>query len=217
MRGPDLMWSGDIKTFHVPPGKFEGIFGGSPCKAHTSLRHIIKHNGHKLAENLIPEFERCVFEGQPEFFLHENTKDAPVPVVEGYKIHSFLLNNRWLGEEQNRVRRFSFGTKSTIIDLSQYIQPVALENPVWEYAVTAMGYKCVPVKLLKGGKTRTSLPKTGIKRSLKECLRLQGLPEDFFKHNAFKVAKQREMVGNGVPLPMGKVIVGAIKKYLESK
>ena len=29
VRGPDLLWGGDIRSFHVPPGRFDGIIGGS--------------------------------------------------------------------------------------------------------------------------------------------------------------------------------------------
>ena len=32
VRGPDLLWGGDIKTFHPPAGKFDGVIGGPPCQ-----------------------------------------------------------------------------------------------------------------------------------------------------------------------------------------
>ena len=28
VRGPDILWGGDIRTFHPPPGVFEGVIGG---------------------------------------------------------------------------------------------------------------------------------------------------------------------------------------------
>jgi DNA (cytosine-5)-methyltransferase 1 len=33
VRGPDLLWGGDVKRFHPPAGKFDGVIGGPPCQA----------------------------------------------------------------------------------------------------------------------------------------------------------------------------------------
>ena len=30
VRGPDLLWGGDVKRFHPPAGKFDGVIGGPP-------------------------------------------------------------------------------------------------------------------------------------------------------------------------------------------
>jgi DNA (cytosine-5)-methyltransferase 1 len=83
VRGPDLLWGGDIHNFHVMPGHFDGIIGGPPCQAFSRLRFVVQHNGYQLAENLIPEFERCVAEAQPTWFLMENVEGAPEPRVPG--------------------------------------------------------------------------------------------------------------------------------------
>ena len=32
VRGPDLIWGGDIKKFRAPPGRFQGVIGGPPCQ-----------------------------------------------------------------------------------------------------------------------------------------------------------------------------------------
>jgi len=58
----------------------------------------------------VPEFSRCVAEAQPTWFLMENVPAAPTPTVPGYCLDRQVLNNRWLGEEQNRSRQFCFGT-----------------------------------------------------------------------------------------------------------
>src|SRR2546430_5458831 len=75
VRGPDLLWGGNIKRFHPPAGRFDGIIGGPPCQAFSRLRYVVEHNGGKIAENLIPEFERCIAEAQPAWFLMENVPD----------------------------------------------------------------------------------------------------------------------------------------------
>lgn len=32
VRGPDLLWGGDIRKFHPPAGRFDGVIGGPPCQ-----------------------------------------------------------------------------------------------------------------------------------------------------------------------------------------
>ena len=32
VRGPDILWGGDIGSFNVPTGKFDGVIGGPPCQ-----------------------------------------------------------------------------------------------------------------------------------------------------------------------------------------
>ena len=40
VRGPDVIWGGDIRTFHPPPGRFDGIIGGDPCGfSHPLMAH----------------------------------------------------------------------------------------------------------------------------------------------------------------------------------
>src|SRR5207244_8841730 len=63
VRGPDVLWGGDIRRFHPPAAKFDGIIGGPPCQMFSSLIRLVIANGHKPRfGNLIPEFERCVLE-----------------------------------------------------------------------------------------------------------------------------------------------------------
>lgn len=38
VRGPDLLWGGDVRRFHPPAGLFAGIIGGPPCQAFSQLR-----------------------------------------------------------------------------------------------------------------------------------------------------------------------------------
>src|ERR1035441_6158021 len=75
VRGPDLLWGGDIKRFHPPEGKFDGVIGGPPCQAFSSLSHL----GAPAHGDLIPEFERCIRETTPDWFLMENVRQAPIP------------------------------------------------------------------------------------------------------------------------------------------
>jgi DNA (cytosine-5)-methyltransferase 1 len=109
VREPDLLWGGDIHHFHPPSGSFGGIIAGPPCQAFSRLRYLVEYNGHTVAPNLIPQFERCIQEAQPDWFLMENVPAALIPHVAGYTVQSLLLNNRSFSAEQYRPRRICFG------------------------------------------------------------------------------------------------------------
>lgn len=200
VRGPDPLFGGDIRSFHVPPDRFDGVIGGPPCQAFSPLAALTGH-----AENLIPEFERVIEEAQPAWFLMENVREAPLPKIDGYKVCARLLNNRHLGEEQNRVRRFSFGT---LDGRPLHFDTAALEAFEWKAAVTAA----------HGGERRTYFNKgTGgrIQRyTAAEALRLQGLPADFFDKyrpkSPFTSYGQLKLLAQGVPLPMGRAVAQAV-------
>lgn len=238
VRGPDHLWGGNIKTFHVPPGKFDGIIGGPPCQAHSSLRHIVAHNRavelaanpdstrYQEAEDLIPEFVRVVSEARPAWFLMENApgvNETAWPRPEGYQVSSFVLNNRWVLDTtpQNRLRRFWFGHHARLIDLRSLIPYAATEPIAFEYAVCAAGSgsgSSVPLRLEAGGKPKRLPKNIPSNRSVEDYLRLQGLPADFFgAKTPFTVAGKRLMLGNGVPLPMGRALASAIYQVLTSQ
>jgi site-specific DNA-cytosine methylase len=95
--------------------------------------------------NLIPEFERCVAEARPEWFLMENVPAAPTPDVVGYGVAAFLLEHDGLdagdgyGHEQMRTRRFSFGLRDAAApDLRRWLQLAALKLP--KAAPTVIGH-----------------------------------------------------------------------------
>lgn len=129
VRGPDLLWGGDIRGFHAPAGAFEGVIGGPPCPEWSTLRGLIAAHGYKTRHgNMIPEFVRVVAEAAPAWFLMEEGPLAPVPRIEGYAVDGFYLNPVWLGEEQSRKRRIAFGIRGeTAINLRRHIQYAALQ------------------------------------------------------------------------------------------
>jgi DNA (cytosine-5)-methyltransferase 1 len=218
VRGPDLLWGGDVRSFHPPAGRFEGVIGGPPCQMFSRLRHIVSLNRVRCgdtekylpAENLIPEFERCVREARPDWLVMENVPAAPPPEVPGYEVHSFLLNNRWLGETQNRLRRISFGTRT---GAQLHVETIALEPAQFDYAVCAAGGASVPVAIGGSGKKKRR-PKAGANRSVAEMSRLQGLPENFLADSPLTVEGKRMVIGNGMPLPMARAIARAVRAAL---
>lgn len=218
VRGPDRLWGGDIKRFHPPAGKFDGVIGGPPCQAHSSLVHVVRAvwGDGSVAEDLIPEFERCVREAAPAWFLMENTPRAPLPAVDGYAVREVLINNRWLGHVQNRTRRFSFGTPD---GRALTIEVAALEAFHWEPAVcSTAGGRRHSVAIGGSGKPKgnqsTDPAKQRRIRPIEEESELQGLPRDFLADAPFTAQGKREVIGNGVPLPMGRAVAKAVRRAL---
>lgn len=200
VRGPDLLWGGDIRSFHPPVGRFDGVIGGPPCQYFSRLRALLVATGHDVRHgNLIGEFERVVFEARPDWFLMENVSQAPVPQVGGYKVKDLELCNRWVGGVQRRKRRFSFGTRDGRYLL---VDVVAIEEFNSAVAVLA-GHGPVG-----RGKNYQKSP------SIAEMCELQGLPPDFLDDAPFTANGKKKVLGNGVPLPMGRAIAKAVREAI---
>lgn len=223
VRGPDLLWGGDIKTFHPPVGKFDGVIGGPPCQAFSRMRHLVAHNGYRMAENLIPEFERCVAAAEPAWFLMENVPEAPAPCVPGYHVVPQEIVDATVGGETRRRRLFHFGTTD---GRPLVIAWPALHRPDPEPPVMASGGgRPVPVAIGGSGKVKRSLRDVATRKGAaalgfktlsyyREALRLTGLPPDFLAEAPFTVAGKIHAVGNGVPLAMGRAVAQAVKRAM---
>lgn len=212
VRGPDLLWGGDIRSFHPPRGKFDGVIGGPPCKAFSPLANVARHRwgADSVSPDMIPEFVRCVHEARPVWFLTENVREAPVVSVDGYQTSHQLLNALDVGSVQHRIRRFCFGTS----DGRRLPLDVTALRPIQEFStVSAQGAK----KQVKGRLVSGS-------GAIAEALEAQGLPADFFDliaerlklHGTDVLTSRGKMlvVGNGVPLPMGRAVAKAVKRAM---
>lgn len=217
VRGPDLLWGGDVHRFHPPAGRFDGVIGGPPCQAFSRLRHLVAHNGYQVAPNLIPEFERCVAEALPCWFIMENVPDAPTPEVEGYRVITRHVRDVWVGGETSRLRRFSFGTDARGDDYQRFqVEELALHTPNPLPAILAGGgYRPVPVAVGGSGKRKRSARDMGWKTNgaAAAAAAAQGLPPDF-DLPAFTAVAKCKAIGNGVPLPMGRAVAKAVKRAI---
>lgn len=239
VRGPDLLWGGDIRSFHPPAGVFDGIIGGDPCQSHSALSNLVRAKGLEPSfPDMTPEFQRVVEAARPCWFLRENVPKAPDVKPAGYDVRTFLLDN-WasFGEEQMRRRRFWFGTRDVPCpELRQWMN-FALEIPgdphgangrVKRQTVTA-DQRAVPValggsgKVKRGAVTARHPGEIGVsgghrgspgRYSLEEMLSLQGLPYDFFEHSPFTLEGKRKAIGNGVPQALGTQLARAIQRAL---
>ena len=179
VRGPDLIFGQDIRGFHVPAGRFDGVVGGSPCQEFSALNRN-EPTGYGL--EMLNEFARVVKEAGPNWWLLENVARVPDVKIEGYSWQRFSLDLAWF-TDNSRLRHFQFGSK------------VGGLNP--------------PIGIRRDVKNTAALATD--KRSFSELKALQGLPEGF-DLESFNVAGKKKAVGNGVPLPMGRVLAGLIRK-----
>ena len=211
VRGPDLLWGGDIRRFHPPSGKFDGVIGGPPCQAFSPLRLLVEHNGYRVAENMIPEFARCVAEASPAWFLMENVPAAPTPAVSGYAVRDTLVRDVHVGGESNRLRRFSFGhVGNEAVTLS--IQWSALCRPDPMPTALASGFDAGG---RRGRQRANKAAALGYKTlaCFGATKRAQGLADDY-DLPGLTVAAKVKAVGNGVPLAMGRAVAKAVRRAM---
>ncbi len=203
VRGPDLLWGGDIKTFHPPAGVFDGVIGGPPCQIHSRMR-ALQQPRHG---DMIPEFRRVVEEARPDWWLMENVTSAYDPAPHEYRTSTLSLDNRWIGDgvgqTQSRRRRFWFGTADgRQLAITEF---AVLENPIRKLTVLA------------GHGAALGQRRSIATYSIPEMLELQGFPGDLLDSAPFTVHGKRQVVGNGVPLTMGRAIAKAVRRALEEQ
>lgn len=183
-RGPDVIYGSDIRDFHVPAGRFEGIIGGPPCQDFSGLNRHPTGRGMEL----LREYLRVVAEAQPGWFLMENVARVPDVAIDGYSIQRFDLNARECGMSQSRLRHFQFGSRAGLVLVPER-KPAT--GPVEDICLATEGTK-------------------QNRRAWADFCELQGLSRDFAL-DGWSVALKYRVVGNGVPIPMARVIARAIQ------
>jgi DNA (cytosine-5)-methyltransferase 1 len=185
VRGPDLIFGGDIRSFTPPPGRFDGVIGGSPCQDFSSLRRD-PPTGNGLA--MLAEFVRCVEAAQPGWWLLENVPGVPSVAPAGYAVQRFDLRASECGLSQQRLRHFQFGSAhDEVLLLARDAR-----QPVTQRCVTAT----------EGTQIQ--------RRGWAEFCQAQGLPADFDLPGWTRSAKYAA-VGNGVAVPVARFIARAIR------
>jgi len=183
----DILWGRDVRNFAPASHVFGGVVGGSPCQDFSKARRT-PPTGQGV--ELVREFARVVEQSAPDWFLLENVPGVPNVAVTGYKVQRFNLNARECGVAQNRLRCFQFGSQSG--------KPLVIHRG--EGSGTAS--RCC----------MASEGKRGTRRGWSEFCQLQGLPADFALPGLSQ-AMRYKLVGNGVPVPMARVVATAIKAW----
>ena len=84
VRGPDIIFGGDIRRFKPAPGVFWGVFGGPPCQDFSTARRGKPRTGN--GGRMLLEFLRVVAVARPQWFLIENVAGVPDVEVKGYGV-----------------------------------------------------------------------------------------------------------------------------------
>ena len=130
VRGPDLLWGGDVRRLRLIRGACWGMIGGPPCQDFSGLRRT-EPSGYGQA--MLREFARCVRQGEPEWWLMENVARVPNVKIGGYTWQRFESDQGWF-MRVSRLRHWQFGSRSGILldpprgRLLPGCEPAALAN-----------------------------------------------------------------------------------------
>lgn len=189
VRGPELFLGQDVRGFHVPPYRFDGVISGPPCQDFSRARRTPRTG---RGVEMLHEFLRLIDESRPAWWLLENVPSCPDVRIGDYSVQRIDVTAAEAGLPQWRMRHFQFGCQ----DGRELI---------------------VHRRESAGGRERAVMAtdgKRGRKRSFARTCRLMGLTEPiklqcFTREGAFRA------VGNGVPLPMGLMMARAIANWLQ--
>lgn len=189
VRGPDLIFGGDIFTFHAPPGKFDLVMGGPPCQKISGGNW---NRDIQAGMELVNEFVRVVQEARPQCWLMENVGGIPDVKIPGYSWQRIDLRANEFGLKQNRLRFIQFGHRDNLV----LTVPRDRTVPATERCCMAS----------EGNKST--------RRGWADFCELQGLPRDF-DLPAFTQSEKYRAVGNGVPVPMARALAEGILNLRE--
>jgi DNA (cytosine-5)-methyltransferase 1 len=185
VRGPDLIFGGDVRSFTPPAGKFTGIIGGPPCQDFSKARRC-PPDGNGLA--MLAEYVRIVETAQPDWWLLENVPGVPDVKIDGYSWQRLDVSPRDFGGTQVRNRHIQFGA----LDGGRLL--LTRCGSVTRY--------CAAPELSRAVTTRDV-------RAINDIVRLQGLP-DGFDIPAFSRVAMRRAVGNGVHVGVAYALAQAV-------
>lgn len=189
VRGPDLIFGGDIKRFHPPANTFEFVIGGSPCQDFSAARRDAPTGS---GIEMLREFGRVVLETQPRGALLENVPRVPHVEIEGYARKRIDLSDAVAGGETIRIRHFQYFYRAG--DTWPRMQRRSV------HVRRGQSRKYQPAVMASGGTSRNG--------AWHDVLKRQGLPDDF-DLPPFKMVEKVRAVGNGVPFSMAKMIGAA--------
>ena len=180
VRGPDLIFGGDVRRFSPPAGKFDGIIGGPPCQDFSSARRCEPTGNGRL---MLAEFVRVVEVARPDWWLLENVPGVPDVKIDGYNWQRLDVRASEFGLRQRRLRHIQFGSR---------------------YGMVLVLKRNAPERITAGAVMASDSETPWAK-----FCQLQGLPAGF-DIPSFTTAAKRTAVGNGVPLPMARGLARAV-------
>ncbi|WP_457744108.1 DNA cytosine methyltransferase [Sulfurimonas sp.] len=188
----DIIYGQDIRDFTGMKNKFNGVIGGSPCQDFSTLKR--EKGDYSLL--MLNEFMRIVLECEPDWYLLENVKSVPnvtdldkIGVTlqrKKYTHQRFDINQAWY-DNYTRLRHIQFGSKHGLY----------LNIP-----------RGISQNILGGCALASD------NRSFRELCMIQGL-NDNFNLPDFTVKGKKKLIGNGVPLSIGRVLAQEVKSVTD--
>ncbi len=185
LRGPDLIFGGDIRTFNPPHGIATGIIGGPPCQDYSKARRTPPTG---YGDEMLSQFARVVLQVRPDWFLMENVPSVPDVRIDGYTHQRLDLRANEFGLTQSRLRHFQFGSRTGRVLI---IKRGRTNSATQRCCLASEGEK-------------------PHRRKFADFCELQGLPRDYDLPSFTRRGKYRA-VGNGVPVPMAYAVANAIR------
>lgn len=111
VRGPDLLWGGDVRAFRPAPGWAWGVMGGPPCQDFADCRRAAPTGAGRA---MLAEFARIVRAARPEWWLLENVRRVPDVRIRGWNWQRCDVNQGWYCGV-SRLRHIQFGSRSGVL------------------------------------------------------------------------------------------------------
>jgi DNA (cytosine-5)-methyltransferase 1 len=181
--GPDTLWDDRIEAWSGTPGKFDGVIGGPPCQQYSDAN---RRRDTAEGDRLVLEFLRVIDETRPTWWLMENVRRVPDVRLPGYSVQRLDVRALEFGGRQRRLRHIQFGHLDGWI-----IRPLRTKA---ERSVTP-----IPAVL--------TTPSGPGDRHVRRCAK-QDLPH--LALSSFTKTARRRVIGNGVPLSIGRALAAAV-------
>ncbi len=195
----DLQWGRPIQGYRGRLGSHEGIIAGPPCQTWSSAdpcrtpKHKVDFSADSTHAGVVTlrELLRVIDEVQPEWWLAECVPGVPDLIAVGYHVQRLNITDAECGGRQRRIRAIQFGSR--IVDRERYtvIRPRRVTGAV----ATA---RAVLASKSEGDESHF--------RRHCQLMGLSSVPD----LSAFTKAARFRLVGNGVPLTMGRVLARAV-------
>lgn len=194
----------DIRDFTGAKNKFDGIIGGPPCQDFSTL----KRNRGDYSLEMMYEFLRVVSECEPDWYLLENVKGVP-NVTELLKdIVTLRIKNNNVTQQDKKINvteLLNYSHQRLDINQGWYENTSRLRHI--QFCSKDNFYLDIPRGTMQNIKNGCALASDD--RSFRELCDMQGLSRDFDLLD-FNVKGKKKVVGNGVPLSIGRVLAKAV-------
>lgn len=194
----DVMWGSPIERYRGTRSSHVGVIAGVPCQtwsaanpsrvpiSQVDLSATSSHEGVRTCRELL----RVIDEIQPRWWLVECVPGVPDLALPGYHVQRLNLTDVECGGTQRRLRSIQFGT---LEEFPLIIRPQRI-------AGRRASEPCVLASQCRE-------PESAFERRCRTMgLQSHEIPD----LSAFTKAARFRLIGNGVPLTMGRVLASAV-------